>query len=414
MRIFKRFIFSVLCAVAAFSAMAQGNTTLTPYSKYGYGMLGDNATSMQRSMGGVGYAMSGGRQINSMNPASYASIDSLTFLWDIGLGLTNLWSKEKDASAKSTGGGLDYITMQFPLGKYMGGSVGLVPYSSVGYSFGSEIEHGSDSRVGYGGINQLYAGVSARPFKNFSIGANFGYLFGTIVNDVYAYTSAGNTSLFERVMKIRDWNVNIGAQYSVAFKKKHKVTLGAVFTPGKTFRGDAWGVSYDINNDTKPQYTDTISLKGNNTMANTYGIGLSYTFDNRLMVETDFTYQDWASAKFAEIKNQEQTKFNNRWKMALGAQYQHNPRGNYLQRMTYRMGVYYNNDYIKIDENKLKEYGVSVGFGLPTPGSKTLINLGFEYKRRLTSPVRMVTEDYINITIGVNFNEMWFWQNKLK
>ena len=40
------------------------------------------------------------------------------------------------------------------------------------------------------------------------------------------------------------------------------------------------------------------------------------------------------------------------------------------------------------------------------------INLGFEYKRRQTSPVKLVTEDYFNITLGINFNEMWFWQNK--
>ena len=36
-------------------AMAQNTTT--PYSMYGYGMLRDNATSMQRQMGSVGVAM---------------------------------------------------------------------------------------------------------------------------------------------------------------------------------------------------------------------------------------------------------------------------------------------------------------------------------------------------------------------
>ena len=53
---------------------------MTPYSKYGYGILNDQATSAQRSMGGVGYAMASGRQVNVMNPASYAAIDSITFL----------------------------------------------------------------------------------------------------------------------------------------------------------------------------------------------------------------------------------------------------------------------------------------------------------------------------------------------
>lgn len=68
-----------VCALAAcvFSASAQISS---PYSKFGYGLLNDNATSAQSQMGGVGYAMNSGRQINVMNPASYAAIDSLTFL----------------------------------------------------------------------------------------------------------------------------------------------------------------------------------------------------------------------------------------------------------------------------------------------------------------------------------------------
>ena len=42
----------------------------SPYSKFGYGLLGDGATGIQRSMGGVGYAMQNGRLVNAMNPAS--------------------------------------------------------------------------------------------------------------------------------------------------------------------------------------------------------------------------------------------------------------------------------------------------------------------------------------------------------
>ena len=80
-------------------------------------------------MGGVGYAMNSGRQINVMNPASYASIDSLTFLFDMGISATALWSQEGDKRGKDFGGGLDYITMQFPIMKNMGASIGLLPFS---------------------------------------------------------------------------------------------------------------------------------------------------------------------------------------------------------------------------------------------------------------------------------------------
>ena len=85
-----RTIIAAVSIVVAASASAQ---TTSPYSMYGYGIIGDRATSHQRAMGGVGYAMNSGRQINVMNPASYASIDSLTFLFDLGADVSLLWSK---------------------------------------------------------------------------------------------------------------------------------------------------------------------------------------------------------------------------------------------------------------------------------------------------------------------------------
>lgn len=135
----KRFTAILAILIAATQFVGAQNGTMTPYSAYGLGMLRDRATSTQRSMGGVGYAMNSGRQINAMNPASYAAIDSLTFLFDMGIDLSALWQKEKqtdgtNAYNKDFGGGLDYVTMQFPLGRYMGASVGLIPFSSVGYA----------------------------------------------------------------------------------------------------------------------------------------------------------------------------------------------------------------------------------------------------------------------------------------
>ena len=82
-----------ICLSIGLVAFAQ-NGTSSPYSRFGYGILGDNAIGAQRAMGGVGYALHNNRQINVMNPASYASMDSLTFLFDIGLTYQNTITKE--------------------------------------------------------------------------------------------------------------------------------------------------------------------------------------------------------------------------------------------------------------------------------------------------------------------------------
>ncbi|MBE6317789.1 MAG: hypothetical protein E7081_02310 [Bacteroidales bacterium] len=412
MKITKQLLALALILSASMGIIAQN--AMTPYSRYGYGILQDNATSAQRAMGGVGYAMNSGRQINVMNPASYASIDSLTFLFDMGISASALWSEENGKKGKDFGGGLDYITMQFPISKYLGGSIGILPFSSVGYSFGNEVLHGTNSRQGSGGLNQLYAGVSGRVFNKLNLGVNVSYLFGTTINDIYANTSTGATTLFERVMQVRDWRLQFGAQYTFDISTKNSVTIGAVFSPGKSLLGKTWGMKYDINQDEAPDTIGYTSTKGKYSLPASWGFGVNYEWNKRLIAEVDFTYQAWKDAKYSALENFEKSRFDNRWEIAAGVQYTPKPRGNYIQRIQYRMGGFYNHDYLMVNDNNIREFGITAGLGLPVNGFKTILNLGFEYRHRQANPEPLIKEDFFNITLGINFNEMWFWKNKIR
>ena len=413
MKIGKKLILvTLLSAMTCGMAMAQIVTT--PYSKMGYGLLNDNVSSIQRSMGGVGYAMKGGQIINVMNPASYANVDSLTFLWDVGVDLTNLWSKENGNKGYNFSGGLDYLTGHFKVGKGLGASFGLLPYSSVGYAYGGTIDGGSDSRSGNGGFNQLYVGVGYEPVKHLSVGLNFAYLFGTTTNT--ALIVSNSTSYFTRNMKIRDWNANLGLQYSMPMMKgRDLLTLGASFQPKKSFHGHAWGTLYD----SQDSDVDTIgytSMSGKYEQPATIGMGLSYNWNRRLTLEVDYTYQKWSAAKYEPISGFEpqSMQFDDRWKLAGGLQYTPNKRGSYFGAMAFRAGAFYNHDYLNYNGNNVRDYGLSVGVGLPAPNGKTTINLGVEWRHRETSPVHLITENYLNITLGVNFNEMWFWKSRIR
>ncbi len=401
------FIASVLCLSAQ-------NGTMTPYSSYGLGVLRDGATSTQRSMGGVGYAMNSGRQINSMNPASYAAIDTLTFLFDMGISATQLWQKERidDSNVRQStfGGGLDYATMQFPLGKYMGGSVGLIPFSSVGYSFGGEIENGIDARQGSGSLNELYVGVAGRPFKGFTLGANISYLFGTILNETYAQLNSGSSAVFQRQMIVRDYRLNFGLQYSLPLAKGDRLTLGVTFSPAKSLLGTGRSVNYDSQEGSTPEFSDEHKLRHEYSLPSTWGAGINYQFGRKVMLEFDYTYQPWKDAKFREFNNFD---YADRTKYAFGAQFVPNFRGNYFKRISYRIGAYWSDDYLRIACNQLRQYGVTAGFGFPVPTFKTTVNLGLEWMCRKANPNPLVKENYLNITLGINFNEMWFRQSKI-
>lgn len=406
-----------ICLSIAGIAFAQNGTT-SPYSQFGYGILGDNAIGAQRAMGGVGYALHNNRQINVMNPASYTSMDSLTFLFDIGLTYQNTITREGDLRESRQSGSIDYIVMQFPLGRYMAGSVGLLPFTNVGYSFASSIDNGTDSREGDGNISQAYVGVSGEPFKGFSIGANVSYLFGNLTNSSSGIPQNGSTGIFQTNMKVRDFHLLFGAQYAIEWGKKHTLTLGAVYSPGKDVLGRAYSSTYDVSSSTTIE-ADTLNMKNNYSLASTYGGGISYNYDKRLTIAADVTYQNWADAKFTNLNRQPPQPstgvFNNRLKVALGAEFRPKTIGsNYFEHISYRAGLFYNRSYLKVNGNDMNEIGASCGFGFPLATNKSVVNVSFEYINRQCSPVKLITEDHFRISVSLTFNEMWFWQRRFE
>lgn len=426
-----KFIATAMLLISCATTTAAQNGTMTPYSRFGYGILRDNATSTQQAMGGIGYAMSSGRQINVMNPASYARIDSLTFLFDMGLDMSFLWSTEQqndgnNLSESNIGGGLNYITMQFPLGKRLGMSVGILPYSSVGYSFGNTIDNGYTSRSGSGSINELYVGLAgsilrSATFGHLSVGFNISYMFGSTNNDIYAITSSGSTSLYSAILTVRDFHIDAGLQYTLPIGRTDNLTLGFVYSPEKNLLGRFRSYSYDVDT-SSTESDEEISTRKYFSLASTYGGGINYQHGQSLMVEADFTYQPWSKTNYLQFDDETPEAvtgmFANRWKVAVGAQYQPAVRGSYAKRIQYRIGAYYNRDYMIVsrnasDKNNVREFGASAGVGLPVPGFKSVLNIGLEWSHRQAYPTSLIKENYFNITLGINFNETWFRKSRI-
>lgn len=413
----------VFALVLAHALTAGAQNITTPYSMYGYGVINDRASSMQKQMGSVGYAMNSGRQINVMNPASYAAVDSLTFLFDMGADVSLLWSKEGSVTSQSTGGGLDYVTMQFPLCKYMGGSIGMLPYSGVGYAFGNKIAHGSYENQGSGGINMAYLGVAGQ-YAGASLGVNVSYNFGNIINDLYSYPETTGRTLLEHVMQIRDWDINIGAQYTAKVNRNDRLTLGLTYAPKKSIHGKTWVTLQELSQEAVPDTVGYMKMGGNYETPNSFGAGVSYRHEriSQWLVEFDFTYQQWSKVRYSaiqNIRNPEQAVFNgqqfaDRVRYAAGGEWTPKVRGSYMERTVYRLGAYYCDDYLKIDGSRVAEYGITAGLGLHAPSDKTMINIGFEWKCRKAHPNPLISENYFNITLGINFNELWFWKRKIR
>ena len=73
-----------------------------------------------------------------------------------------------------------HLIVGFPLSEKWGASMGMLPYSSVGYEINARNEdYNADMNYfGDGGISKIYFGGAYEPIENFSIGLKASYLFG--------------------------------------------------------------------------------------------------------------------------------------------------------------------------------------------------------------------------------------------
>lgn len=398
--------FRLICT-ALLCAIIMPLVAQTPYSQFGYGILDDNATGNQRAMGSTGIGMRNNQYVNMMNPASYTAMDSLTFMFDFSADYKAAWYNEGGTSGSSQAGGINYVAMQFRLGKTVAASIGLTPLTHVEYLYGQQITNGSYTRAGEGGISQLYFGVAVQPLKWVSVGVNVGYAFGKIEN--YAQvTTKPSTGYYVNNYQVNDLRVQAGLQFPIAIDKKNDLTLGFTYTLGKPTWGEV--LSYNTFND-----TITLNMGDYYSMPHSFGAGVSYTYDQRITAAVDARYELWEDAKFYQPGIHEYLPMNNRMRLSAGIEYR--PKlvsSSYFDYIRYRFGGFYEESYITVRNNSVREFGVSCGLGFPLRSSKSIFNVTFEYSHRNGSPTPMLNEDHLAIVLSMTFNEMWFWQRKFE
>lgn len=414
---YRQTLIALLLMVLSGEAVAQNNTN-SPYTRYGYGQLADQGSSNSKAMGGVAYALRDKYQINFANPASYTAVDSLTFIFDGGVSLqnTNLSNGTLKQNAKNSS--FDYITMQFRASKWAAISMGLLPYANVGYSMGEyeTIENSTESYSkqysGEGGLHQLYVGAGFKIFKNFSIGANISYLWGDVTRTTSESFPSSTTNFpftIQTNVGIRSYKLDFGAQYTQAFGKKHSMTVGVVYSPGHNLNNSAYELR--VTGSSSSATSSQKDIVADFGIPTTYGVGLAYMYDNRLTVAADGMIQNWDKVAYMGEKD----VFCKRAKVALGAEYIPNPIGrSYLAHVKYRIGAYYSKPYYKIfGERAANEYGLTAGFGLPIPRTRSIISLSAQYVKTAGTNPAFLDENTLRICVGVTFNERWFFKRKV-
>lgn len=383
------------------------NATSSPSSRFGYGELNNNLPNAYRAMGGVGIGMRSNKVINPSQPASYTACDSMTFMFDVAGSL--LYTNYGDSYGQSNkmNGNLEYVTMQFPIWRqHIAMSLGVNPYSAVGYNFAINDSINTDyyytqSYRGLGGFTQVYGGLSFNICDWVALGVNAYYMFGDIEQSrslTFTDASMDSVKMVEK-MTAHSLRLRYGLQLFHNFGR-HAFTLGAVFENKQPFSR----MEYEQIETTT---IDTINTIGEGfEMPMMYAAGLSYTYDNRIVVAADYTCHNWASAKYFG----KHADLNNRHRLALGVEYRNNPTSRkFVDQVYWRLGVNYTTSYTnKYNQNEL---GIGLGVGFPLRTAATVINATVEYGNRGTGD--LLKENYLRLIVNASISEHWFFKRKL-
>ncbi|WP_262245763.1 outer membrane protein transport protein [Parapedobacter soli] len=418
------FALSILLLLST-TTQAQRATTSSPYSRYGLGEMRGDLLPQLRAMGGISTGiryLNGYGNINVANPASYSALGLTTI--DVGLfgNITQL--SNNNLSENSYNFSLSHINFGIPMGRPGGISFGIMPFSDVGFSYA--ISGAIDTTAirtvyaGAGGTTKAYLGYGVQITKNFSVGVNASYIFGTLerINSVEFPDDVGALNVrIDSSQYVRGFNFDYGVQYFQPLGNNVNLTIGYTGTAGPSLRTNTSRVitrtPTSVEDDQENLPVDTISseegIKQDITMPMKHSVGFSIAKGSNWLIGGDFNYAKWSDYRVGNRNPQ----LTDSYGFAIGGQITPDVTSvNYFSVVDYRLGFKYDKSYINISDQDIKRMALTVGFGFPLPSlfgtSFYKVNFATEFGQMGTLSNNLVRERYINFNLGFTLNDRWF------
>lgn len=406
---YKILLASLLALLLAPFTQAQNNTR-NPYSMYGLGELKSQVNIVNSGMGNAGIGIRTNRYINTSNPAAYQGVDSTGVIFDTGVDAKLSTFKQGKDAYSLLNANFSYFALAFRLSPKFAMGLGLNPYSSTGYEINSSSEvEGTPysypvTTVGEGDVSRAYVALSYAPIKNLSFGLKGSFLFGkrskTETHDISFMNSQPVNNLTTDYFY--NFYFELGAQYLFNIKKS-TIGLGAVITPRQGLLTHQETASY---NDAGIVYKEGSTGSHEYVMPFSMNFGISLNDNRRLIYALDFGIQQWDNYHYS-IKGADLT--NNPY-ANLGVEY--TPSKNFLapffQRVNYRLGARYAEDYLELRKNQLKDMALSAGFGFPLRKGASRIDVSFEAGVYGTKRSHLIQENYFRVRMGFSLHDSWF------
>jgi long-subunit fatty acid transport protein len=416
--------FIFISSILFFNSTSYSQVRLaSPYSRFGIGDMSENNNVWNLAMGDVSIALRNPMHINYGNPASYTAFDSSSFVFEGGFNVDMVKLTSNIQTANRNFASVGYFLFGMPITRWWRTSIGMVPYSKIGYSIASysKLDQTNVTRIysGSGGINRFYWGNAFKIVKNLSIGVNASYLFGSMIRENAVHFPDSvlymNYSLQNKIT-MNDIYLDFGIQYSAKLKEDLKMTFGAVFANQSKMaaKTDYLARTFLAGTGGAETYKDTLAYAenygGDIVIPIMFGVGVSMEKTDKWMFGVDYKWQNWK--KFSAFNLTDSLV--NSFCISAGAEFvpDINSYTNYFKRIRYRVGFLYHSTYLELYGQHLKDYAFTLGFGIPLRGMKTGLNLSAQIGSRGTTEADLIRETYFRFTIGFTIFERWFVKRK--
>lgn len=393
----------------------------TPYSFYGLGERSLGTNNENALMGGL-TAFADSTRADVKNPASLHKLLLTTFSFGGSHDMRSLKNENQLGNVRSTS--IDYLALSFPVYKKLGVSLGLLPYSSVGYSFSTEYTQGDEKVTqifdGSGGINRVYFASGYQIFKGFSVGAGVYFNFGKMeVGSSSWKEGVNNGTQEENSSLLKGINFNLGMQYEQHIGKNLLLNTSlSYFSKGKLSAENTQALSILQRN-----YLGEISVRQRRelgeadvnqnmvTLPSQWNVGVGIQQRNKWFAGFDYSFTNLKTYENSFITSNF-VKYQAGHRFALGGFYipQYNSFTSYWKTITYRLGLYYENTGISLKDTAINDYGVSVGASFPIGYSS--LSVGAHFGQRGSVAQNLIKEKYIGVKLGFTLNEKWFQKAK--
>lgn len=398
----------------------------SPYARFNLGNLEPTGSFRSLAMGGTGVSFRDNSSVYFANPASYSSIDTNSFVFDFGLdyGIRAL----RDGGSRFTSDDMNFhhLIIGFPLMRGVGIAAGLVPVSSGYYKISDVISEGdpdydpvmgeySSYHFGSGSLSNFFLGAGVRFLEYFSAGVNMSVLFGTL-NRANQNNFTESESVFHYAgteeLKITGVNFDYGIQFIAPLKNNNFINAGISLTSGKHFKSDYKNFTYLFSAfNTRDTLTYTSASGMDTYIPGTLRLGLSAGKKNKFVVSVDYLTTKWSQADIIGADGY----LADARTLNFGAEYIPNKFSmfSFLERLEYRIGAHIDNDYLMINNEQIKGFGVSAGIGIPLKRSLSKTNLFFDYTKKSGNFENgLHKENYYTLGVSLNLYDFWFMKRR--